>query len=79
MTSDSVLLIDEKVIPDDDQSSQFYTSALSLSMYCIFQGLERKKRQWLTLIDKAGFEVMNVRRYTQFGDCIITAIPKIVI
>ncbi|KAF2098173.1 S-adenosyl-L-methionine-dependent methyltransferase [Rhizodiscina lignyota] len=76
MASESVILIDEKVVPDDDKSSQMYTSALSLSMWALFRGLERKRRQWLKLLDQAGFEARDIRKYTDFGDCIITAVPK---
>ena len=76
MASNSVILIDEKVIPDDDESTKPFTSALSLSMFCLFHGQERKRRQWLKLLDEARFVAKDIRRYTDFGDCIITAVPK---
>lgn len=75
MARSSVILIDEKVIQDNDQASQAYTSALSLSMFNQFHGLERKRRQWLKLFHEANFEVKDIRLYTSFGDCIITVAP----
>jgi hypothetical protein len=76
MGPDSVILIDEKVIGDNDQSAQGYTSALSLTMYSLLHGLERKRRQWLKLLKEANFTVKDVRLYTSFADGIITAIPN---
>ncbi|KAF2103469.1 putative O-methyltransferase [Rhizodiscina lignyota] len=76
MTSHSVILIDEKVLPDVTDASQLYTSALSLNMSINFRGLERKKRQWLKLMEAADFEIRDMRRYTAFGDCIISVVPR---
>jgi hypothetical protein len=78
MTSNSVILIDEKVIDDDDHFARGYTSALSLNMYCNFHGLERKRRQWLKLLGRAGFSVKDITTYSTFGDAIIAAVPAYV-
>jgi hypothetical protein len=43
MSSNSVILIDEKVFEDDDLCSQVYTGELNLSMYSLFRGFEKKE------------------------------------
>jgi hypothetical protein len=76
MTSHSVILIDDKVLEDDDLVSQVYSTGLSLNMYSLFRAFERKKRHWLKIFEDADFKVKDIRKYTPFGDCIITVVPS---
>jgi hypothetical protein len=75
MSEDSVLLIDEKVLPDSkmDASSGEYTAALSLAMLSMFNALERRESHWKRLLADAGLQVRDIRRFTDFGDSLIIA------
>lgn len=79
MNSSSVLIIDDKVLPDEKpavDSGAEYTAGLSLAMLAMFNALERHEGQWRALLSEAGYEVKNIRKYTDFGDSIIIAAPK---
>lgn len=76
MSPDSVLLISDKVLSDDEPHIKYYTSGLSLNMYSLFKCLERKKRQWLQLLDDAGFKARDVRFHSSFQDAVIEAVLK---
>lgn len=78
MDSSSVLLIDDKVLPDEKplNGSVEYTAGLSLAMLVMFNALERREGQWRKLLGDAGYEVRGIRKYTDFGDSIIIAVKK---
>jgi len=79
MAEDSVLLIDEKVIPDEkvlDKNDMKYTSEISLMMYALFKSLERKEGHWRRLLEDAGLEVKEIRKYTEIHDSVIVAVRK---
>jgi hypothetical protein len=79
MSEDSVILIDEKVLPDNktDTAGGEYTSALNLAMLTMFNALERREAHWKRLLSDAGLQVRDIRRFTDFGDCLIIATKKI--
>lgn len=80
--SGSVLLIDEKVLPDEEQQSghersgREYLTALSLSMLSMFNALERREGEWRRLLAEAGYEMQEIRRFTDFGDSVIVCVKK---
>jgi hypothetical protein len=78
MTSSSVILIDDKVLPDEKAPgfSAEYPSALSLAMLVMFKALERRESQWRKLLADAGFKIRSIRKYTDFGDSIIVAVKQ---
>ncbi|KAF9883253.1 hypothetical protein FE257_003809 [Aspergillus nanangensis] len=71
MGPDSVLLIDDKVIPDEDTLRSEYTTALGVHMLAMFNALERRESQWQALLAEAGLRIKAIERFTQFGDSII--------
>jgi hypothetical protein len=75
MSKDSVILIDEKVLPNykTDASGGEYTAALSLAMLSMFNALERREAHWRELLSEAGLQVRDIRRFTEFGDSLIIA------
>ncbi|KFY63365.1 hypothetical protein V496_03994 [Pseudogymnoascus sp. VKM F-4515 (FW-2607)] len=75
LSPSSVIIIDDKVIPDAKPAtgSVEYTAGLSLAMLTMFSALERREGQWRTLLADAGFEIREIRRFTDFGDSVIVA------
>lgn len=78
MDDSSVILIDDKVLPDEKApgGGGEYTAGLSLAMLVMFKAMERKESQWMVLLERAGFEVRGIRRYTEFGDSVIVVGKK---
>ena len=58
MAPDSILLLNEYVLPDSGVT--LFPGQLDLSMMAMFSSLERTKRQWEDLLDSAGFEVLKI-------------------
>lgn len=77
MSKDSVILIDDKVLPDENPpgGASEYTAGLSIAMLVMFKSLERREAQWRTVLEDAGYEIRAIRRFTDFGDSIIMAAP----
>ncbi|KAL1643847.1 hypothetical protein SLS61_009075 [Didymella pomorum] len=76
----SRLYIDEKVLPDEvpgsastEAASAEHNAAPSLAMTAVFGAQERKEKKWRWLLDQAGMEVLDIRRFTDLGDSIIVA------
>lgn len=57
MTKDSILLLEENVLPD--VNVPFYAAQVDLSMMVLLSGLERTQKQWLDLLDSAGFTLVK--------------------
>jgi hypothetical protein len=78
MSRDSLILIDEKVLPNHktDAAGGEYTAALSLAMLSMFNALERREAHWKKLLSEAGLQVRDIRRFTDFGDSLIIATKK---
>ncbi|KAF4637649.1 hypothetical protein G7Y89_g412 [Cudoniella acicularis] len=75
LSPSSVILIDDKVLPDEkpEGGAVEYTAGLSLAMLVMFKALERRESQWRKLLGDAGLEIKAIRRFTDFGDSIIVA------
>ncbi|KAL1987270.1 hypothetical protein VTN96DRAFT_4298 [Rasamsonia emersonii] len=79
MDKSSVILIDEKVLPDEKPAlteGNWYTSALNLAMVAMFNALERREAQWRKLLADAGFEILAIKTFTDFRDSVIVAVKK---
>ncbi|RKF72884.1 O-methyltransferase lepI [Golovinomyces cichoracearum] len=76
MREDSVLLIDEKVLPDmkiPKTTSLLNVTEMNILMVACFNAFDRRQDQWLGLLDKAGYEVAQIHPYSDLQDCIIVA------
>ena len=78
MTHESVILIDEKVLPAQnptdlaDAADMTYSAALSLAMKTMFNASERRSGAWRELIAQVGgLEIRDVRQFTPFKDAVI--------
>lgn len=58
MARDSILLINEYVIPDTGAPFRHATFDVLMMYNCA--GIERTLSQWSDLLDKAGFEIVQV-------------------
>ncbi|KAJ4376692.1 hypothetical protein N0V86_006808 [Didymella sp. IMI 355093] len=74
---DSRIYIDDKTLPDEKPESGApgveYTAALSLAMKAMFDAQERREKHWRWLLDQAGMEVVEIRKFTKFNDSVIIA------
>lgn len=74
MDKESVLLIDEKVLPDVGASNS--AAGLDLLMMTIFAAQERSEKDWRALLGRAGLRIEYIFRYNEdVGDSIIMAVP----
>lgn len=74
---DSRIYIDDKTLPDEKPDAGApgveYTAALSLAMKAMFDAQERREKHWRWIIDQAGLEVVEIRKFTKFDDSVIIA------
>ena len=74
---DSRIYIDDKTLPDEKPDASApgaeYTAAASLASKAMFDAQERREKHWRWLLDQAGMEVVDIRRYTKFHDSVIVA------
>lgn len=74
---DSRIYIDDKTLPDQKPDAGApgveYTAALSLAMKAMFDAQERKEKHWRWLLDQAGMEIVEIRKFTKFDDSVIIA------
>jgi demethylsterigmatocystin 6-O-methyltransferase len=75
MAQDSLLLIDEMVIPT--KGAHEISMQVDMTMYGNFASEERTEKRWKELLDAAGFKIEKVYTYYQdeLKDCIIVATP----
>ena len=75
MSRDSVILIDEMVIPN--KGAHWRATQLDLAMMASLAGTERTERQWYDLMDMAGLKIQRIWTYTkELRDSIIVAVSK---
>ena len=80
MGPDSVLMVDEKVMPDksksvdDDRAVQ--VAQASMAMLAFFNTVERRRDQWEGLLEEGGYRVVEVKKYADTHDSIIVARKK---
>ncbi|KAH6624379.1 putative flavin-dependent halogenase/O-methyltransferase bifunctional protein [Chaetomium sp. MPI-SDFR-AT-0129] len=58
---DSLVLIDELVVPDTGADA--WVTGQDLNMMLVFKGAERTKGQWNTLLGRAGLEMVDIKTY----------------
>ena len=74
---DSVILIDEMVLPDRAGDTQWLAATLDLVMMTMLAAVERTERQWLALLDGAGLRVREVVKYgEELNDSVLVVVPK---
>ena len=74
MSADSVILIDDMIIPN--QGADWRAAQLDLTMMASLAGVERTEKQWRQLLNTAGLQIKQICTYTLgLGDSIIVAVP----
>ncbi|PQE03140.1 O-methyl transferase B protein [Rutstroemia sp. NJR-2017a BBW] len=61
MSEESILLIDEMVLPDVDIYS--HVTAIDITMMCAMASVERTESQWRALFAQEGLELVETRTY----------------
>lgn len=75
MTQESVVLIDEMVLPEC--GAPWRATQLDMSMMACLAATERSEAEWRALIDEAGFKILKIWTYTrQVHDSVIVTVPK---
>lgn len=76
----SFVVIDDKVLPDNKPPPGTpgieYTAALNIAMKVMFDAQERRETRWRWLLDQAGLEIKDIRKFTRFDDAVILAKKK---
>ncbi|KAI4224907.1 MAG: hypothetical protein L6R36_004307 [Xanthoria steineri] len=67
----SKLLISELVLPDADTA--LFPATLDIQMMGLHAGMERSEKQWRTLLDSAGLEIVKVWQAVKGGEAVIEA------
>ena len=74
MGPDSLLLIDEMVVPE--VGAHWQATQLDMLMMAALGSHERSETQWKELLLEAGLKIINVVQYTaSLHDCIIECVP----
>jgi hypothetical protein len=66
MTQDSFLFIHEHIMPDSSDVPPI-AATLDIHMMEIFSSLERTEKEWVSLLESAGFRVAKVWKEDSFG------------
>lgn len=61
MAPDSVLLIDEMILPETDVHID--AASMDITMLAAFAGMERSEAQWRSVIDEAGLRLVKTYVY----------------
>jgi demethylsterigmatocystin 6-O-methyltransferase len=70
MTDNSVILIDEMVLPE--KGSPWRATALDMHMLACLAAIERAESDWSRVIDDSGLKLVKKVQYTvQCNDCIL--------
>lgn len=75
MSEDSVILIDEIVVPDIGAGRR--ATQLDMTMLAALAGQERSRSEWKELLDQAGLDIVDITPYIdEIGESVIAAVPK---
>ena len=75
MDENSVILIDEMILPNEGVHWQ--QAQLDLMVMSTVSAIERSEKEWYALLDDAGLKIRGVHRYTEtLHDSIIVAVPN---
>ena len=74
LASDSVILIDDMVLPDS--GAHWQATQIDMIMMTSLASQERTREQWYALLEKAGLKINKIYTYTtSLQDSIIEAVP----
>ena len=62
MGKDSMILIDEMILPD--WKIHWHSTQVDLTMMAALAAIERTREQWTSLLDSAGLKILNTYTYT---------------
>jgi demethylsterigmatocystin 6-O-methyltransferase len=75
MDRDSVILIDEMVLPDT--GAHWHAAQIDINMMAHLASMERTAVQWHQLLDAAGLSIKGIHAYSEYiGESVIVAVPK---
>lgn len=75
MTKDSVVLIDEVVLPA--KGAHWHVTQLDLCMMSCLAATERSEQQWLTLLSAACLRIVKIWTYSEhLRESVIVAVPE---
>lgn len=74
MAAYSILIIDELVIPN--KGAHEHATQFDLTMLAGLASMERTASQWNSLLNSAGFEILDNKAYASTGGSIIVVRPK---
>lgn len=75
MSSESVLVIDEIIIPNTGTHSR--STEIDMTMMVSFASTERTEKQWISLLNNAGLKVLSKNVYNDAtGQSAIIAVPE---
>jgi len=74
MTADSILVIDELLIPN--KGAHENATRLDLTMMASLASIERTDSQWESLMEAAGFKILEKKTYGPAGESILVVVPK---
>lgn len=61
MATDSILLLDEWVLPESGVNS--YATSMDLTMMAAFAGAERTEAQWRSILEESGLTLVEAYVY----------------
>jgi demethylsterigmatocystin 6-O-methyltransferase len=74
MSPQSLLLIDEIILPD--KGASINAMQLDITMMTMFNATERTLPHWRRLLEEAGLKITEVYNYDLYGeDCVLEAVP----
>ncbi len=75
MTEDSIIMIDEMVLPNVGQN--YMQCQIDWTMLSALAAIERSRKQWESMLDMAGMKIRDIYPYTEdMNDAVIVAVPK---
>lgn len=74
MGPDSVMLVDDMVIPD--RGAHWHATQVDMSMMVSLASMERTREQWYALMEQAGLKINRIYTYTEcLGESILECVP----
>ena len=72
MTKDSVLLIDDIVLPES--GTRWRATMADMNLMCALAAKERSTKEWYALLESVGLKIENIWEYAvETGDSVIAA------
>ena len=75
MGPDSVILLDEMVLPDENVHWQ--SAEIDMTMMAALASIERTKTMWADLLDSVGLKIEKILTYTpSLSESVMTVVRK---